>query len=125
MSKIRRMLEHAAPRLIIALLMVALASPGRSLRSGLHAKAGKPSRKPVVTERSPDAGRRPVHGAYDTRIADPFDLQEDLEAEVEDELSFSSLPASISCHLLSSPRPKLPCQVTCIAIADVARPLRC
>jgi len=53
------------------------------------------------------------------------DIDDELDADIEDELTGTSLPSSVSFDVLPSPAPVAHSKLVSFAVGHAARPLRC
>ena len=67
----------------------------------------------------------PARAAMQEAVSLQFDIEDELDADIEDEPTVTSPPASVSFDVLPSLSPKPYPELVCFAVALAARPLRC
>jgi hypothetical protein len=132
---IRRFVDHGIRILAaVALLLAVMSSPIRP--TGLAYRAPSPTYLPrsFAFLKIGHSGQEIGHSGQFARSARPSlreadslqsGIEDELDADIEDELTVTSPPASVSFEVLPSPRPAPYSELVRFAVLLAARPLRC
>jgi hypothetical protein len=123
-----RFVDHGIRLLAaVALLLAVMSSPIRP--TGLAYRAPSPNHRPrnFAILKIGQTVRFAMSARPYLREADSLqsDIEDELDADIVDELTITSPPASVFFDRLPSPCPKLYSEPVSFAVALVARPLRC
>jgi hypothetical protein len=128
MTMAGRFVDHGIRILAaVALLLAVMSSPIRPLTAFHKALSPNYFLHNFAILKIGHSGQFAMSALPSLREADSFlrDSKDELDADLEDELTVTSPPASVSFDVLPSPRPKPHSELVSVAVALAARPLRC
>ena len=116
--------------LVVAPLLAVISSTFLTSRTPQTAPSPKHPPRNFVLRKSRHSGEFAMMGRSSLRRTDsrPFEIKGELDtdiADVEDDRTVTSPPASVSFDVLPSPCPEPYSELVSFAVALVARPLRC
>jgi hypothetical protein len=111
----------------VALLLAVMSSPIQFTRASHAAAAPKFRPRNFAILKFGHSGQFEMFARPSSREADSLqsDIQDELDAYIEDELTGTSPPASVSFDVRPSPSPKPHSELVSFAVALAALPLRC
>ncbi len=127
MTMTGRFVEHGIPVLAaMALLLGVMSPPIRPTRASLRTPSPNYLPRNFAILKIGHSGQF-VMSVSSLREADSFpsDIEDELDADVEDEPTATSPRASVSFNVLPSPCPEPYSERVRFAVAAAARPLRC
>jgi hypothetical protein len=107
----------------VALLLAVMASPFRPTRASHPAPSPNYLPRNFAFRKSGHSGKFAMLARLSLTEADS--LPSEMDADIEDEPTVTSLPASASLDVLPSPCPEPYSELVDFAVALAARPLRC
>jgi hypothetical protein len=128
MTMTRRFVDHAIPVLVaVALLLAVKTSPTAPTRASHPATSPNYLPRNLAILQIGHSVQFAMSAGPSLREADSLqsNIEEELDADIEDELTVTSPPASVSFDVLPSPCPKPYSELVSFAVPLAARPLRC
>jgi len=122
-----RFVNHGIRILAALALLVVMSSPTRPTRAPHTAPPPNSLPRNLVTLKFEYRGQLAISACPSLREADSLhsDSEDELDADVEDELILASPPASLSFDVLPSSCPEPYFKLVSFTVALMARPLRC
>ena len=126
MTMTRRFVDHGIPMLAVAVLLAVISSPIRPTSASQPPPNYLP-RNFAIPDKIGHSGQFAMSAPLCLRQSDSVqsDIADELDADIEDELTVTSPPASVSFEILPAPCPRHYSRVVRFAIPLAARPLRC
>jgi hypothetical protein len=119
--------DHGIRILAVVALLAVMSSPTRPTRASRTAPSPDDLPHNVIILNNGYSGQFAMSARPSLREADSLksDIEAELDADIEDELTVTSLRASVSLDVLPPPSPEPCCERVSFAVALAARPLRC
>ena len=128
MTLTRRFVDHAIPILVaVAVLLTVMSSPTAPTRASHTAPSPNSLPRNSAILRIGHNGQFAMSARPSLTEVDSLqsEIEEELDADIEDELTETFPPAAVSFDVLPSPCPRPYPELVSFAVALAARPLRC
>jgi hypothetical protein len=121
------LVDHGLRSLVAIVLLAVVSSPILPTMASLAAYPANFFSRNHATCKAGHSSQFAMSARPRLREADclPSEIQDDLEADIEDESTVTTPLASVSFDVLPSPCPQPYSTLICIVVASAARPLRC
>jgi len=122
-----RLVDHGLHSLAVVVLLAVASSPILPTRASHAACPANSFSRNHAISKAEHSSQTALSASPCLSEADtlPSEIEDELEADIEDESSVTTRLASVSLDVLPSPCPQPYSARVCIAVAIAARPLRC